>query len=58
MTGKRRSILGQNGKQSLPPAVCFECTYCEATFTAWPDDCPECGQVPVRVVEPRPVPDL
>lgn len=57
MTSPRRSVLERTGRGSPEPVDCFECPYCEATFTDWPDDCPGCGRVVVRVVEPRPVPD-
>lgn len=58
MTGRRREVLGRTGREPSEPADCFECAYCEATFDDRPEDCPSCGQIVVRVVEPRPIPDL
>lgn len=58
MTGRRRSVLDRTGRDPSKPADCFECAYCEVTYDDWPADCPDCGRVVVRVVEPRPVPDL
>lgn len=36
----------------------YECTYCGTPFQEWPGDCSDCGGLVVRVVDPRPVPDL
>lgn len=35
----------------------YECTYCGAPYGEWPGCCSECGQLVVRIVDPRPVPD-
>lgn len=54
MTGRRRSLLEQTGLEPTEPVDCYECSCCETTFGDWPEDCPECGQLVVRVVESRP----
>lgn len=57
MTGRRLNVLECTGPRPAEPTDCFECPHCEATFDDWPEDCPTCGRIVVRVVEPRPVPD-
>ena len=29
----------------------YECTHCRSTFDEWAEDCPDCGQLVVRVVD-------
>lgn len=30
----------------------YECTTCRACYDEWAEDCPRCGQLVVRIVEP------
>lgn len=30
----------------------YECLHCQRSYEEWTGDCPECGQLVVRIVEP------
>ena len=34
------------------PAHYYECSYCREGYDEWIEDCPACGQLVVRIVEP------
>jgi len=55
MTSGRLGRLLRSG--TTGPEGHFECTYCGEGFDEWPGQCTVCGQLVVRVVDPRTVPD-
>lgn len=53
----RLDLFHPSGESTDGADRSYECTYCERTFQEWPGACSDCGQIVVRVVDPRPVPD-
>ena len=51
MSGWFTSFLGVPIRDHEEATDFYECTYCEETFPEWPGNCPDCGQLVVRIVE-------
>ena len=51
MSGWFTSLFGHTVRAHEEATDFYECNYCEETFSEWPGDCPDCGQLVVRIVE-------
>jgi len=45
-----RARLGDQERATLESS--YECSHCRAVVDEWTEDCPRCGGLVVRVVEP------
>ena len=52
MIGRWISPTRRLDAESTPRDSFYECTNCGTGFEEWVEDCPACGQLVVRFVEP------
>lgn len=52
MIGRWIAPTGKRDAESAPRDSFFECTNCRADYDEWVEDCPACGQLVARFVEP------
>lgn len=52
MIGRSRLQDRRTDDEHTFPTQYYECSYCQRSVDEWIEDCPHCGQLVVRIVEP------
>ncbi|HKJ59199.1 MAG TPA: hypothetical protein VKA37_08220 [Halobacteriales archaeon] len=52
MIGRWLSPSRSAGEERVDREASYECSHCRAAVAEWTEDCPRCGELVVRVVDP------